>query len=76
MPSPSYYVQRYVIDVAVPDYGSTAAPPPDFSLEVISALEGIGELHLLGWDIDDQFIRVDGSTIKPSKDAKEVTPHS
>jgi len=66
---PHYYIQRYTIDVAVPDFGSTGAPPPDYSPQVASALEDISELQLLGMDIDDEFIRIDGGTVKLSKDA-------
>jgi hypothetical protein len=73
---PSYYVQRYTIDIAVQDFGPTGAPPPDHSLEVISAVGDISEIELIGWSIDDEFIRIDGGTVKLSKDAKEVTPHS
>jgi hypothetical protein len=66
---PHYYIQRYTIDVAVQDFGPTGAPPPDFSSEITSALEDNCAFSILGMEIDDHFIRVDGSTVKLSKDA-------
>ena len=62
-----YYIQRFTIDIAVPDV-SGQGQPLDYSADMMEAIEALPYATFVDMEIDD-LIHVDGDVITLSENA-------